>query len=143
MKSGIKKHISLFLILTICLFSLSGCYNLYNIDHLAYAVAIGLDVGKNNELKISFQLSVPGNSSDSGRLFYLSCLGHVALRQTLVDHGHDRCRIDSVLSGDRSDSGVQTVSGRNRADPLWRCGYILLSVLAVENIQPVPGEKAD
>ena len=66
MKSGIKKHISLFLILTICLFSLSGCYNLYNIDHLAYAVAIGLDVGKNNELKISFQLSVPGNSSDSG-----------------------------------------------------------------------------
>lgn len=66
MKSGIKKHISLFLILTICLFSLSGCYNLYNIDHLAYAVAIGLDVGKNNELKISFQLSVPGNSSNSG-----------------------------------------------------------------------------
>ena len=66
MKSTLKKHISLFLVLTICLFSLSGCYNLYNIDHLAYAVAIGLDVGENNSLKISFQLSIPGGSSDSG-----------------------------------------------------------------------------
>lgn len=61
-----KKYIALFLILTLSLFSLSGCYNIYNIDHLAYVVALGFDVGQNNEIKLSFQLSVPGNSSESG-----------------------------------------------------------------------------
>jgi len=65
MNKTIIKHVSLFLILTIVLFSLSGCYSIGNIDHLAYAVAIGLDVGENNNLKISFQLSIPGGNSGS------------------------------------------------------------------------------
>ena len=33
-----------FLILTILLFLLSGCYNEQSIDHLAFVVAIGFDV---------------------------------------------------------------------------------------------------
>lgn len=61
------KYIALFLILSMSLFSLSGCHSSFNIDNLAYAVAIGLDVGENNKIKISFQLSVPGSeSSNSG-----------------------------------------------------------------------------
>lgn len=60
------KYLSLFLILTISTFNLSGCYNIYNIDKLAYVVALGLDVGENNNLKVSFQLSVPGSSSSKG-----------------------------------------------------------------------------
>lgn len=62
MNRNFKKYITLFLILTISLGSLSGCYSysVYNIDHLAYAVAIGLDVSENNKLKLSFQLSIPG-----------------------------------------------------------------------------------
>lgn len=63
----LKKYLSLFLILTIFLFSLTGCYSVFDIDHLAYVVAIGIDVGNNNTFRISFQLSVPGgSSSDSG-----------------------------------------------------------------------------
>ena len=61
-----KTSTLLFLILTILLFSLSGCYNEQNIDHLAFVVAIGFDVGENNKLKLSFQISVPGGSSESG-----------------------------------------------------------------------------
>lgn len=68
MNKNFKKYITLFLILTISLGSLSGCYSysVYNIDHLAYAVAIGLDVGENNKLKISFQLSIPGGTEGGG-----------------------------------------------------------------------------
>ena len=68
MNNTLKKYIALFLILSISLFSLSGCYghSVYNIDHLAYAVAIGIDTGKLNRLRISFQLSIPGGSSEGG-----------------------------------------------------------------------------
>lgn len=62
------KLLVLFLILSISLFSLSGCrFSTLNIDDLAYAVALGLDVGENNKIKVSFQLSIPGSeSSGSG-----------------------------------------------------------------------------
>ena len=61
------KYLTLFLIISIFLFSLSGCHSGLNIDNLAYTVAIGLDVGENNKIKVSFQLSIPGSeSSGSG-----------------------------------------------------------------------------
>lgn len=66
MSRKFKNCILLFLILTIALFSLSGCYNEQNIDHLAFVVALGFDVGEDNQLKLSFQISVPGSSSESG-----------------------------------------------------------------------------
>lgn len=68
MNKILKKYLLLFIILTVSLFSLSGCYNYsgYNIDHLAYAVALGFDVGENNKLKLSFQLSIPGGSAEGG-----------------------------------------------------------------------------
>ncbi len=66
MNKNLKKYVVLILILTISVFSLSGCYKIYNIDNLAYAVAIGFDVGQENKIKLSFQLSVPGGSSEGG-----------------------------------------------------------------------------
>lgn len=59
------KYVCLFLVFSLLLTSLSGCYNIYNIDHLAYAVALGIDFGENNNLKLSFQLSIPGGDSGS------------------------------------------------------------------------------
>lgn len=60
------KYVSLFLILSISILFLSGCNSTLNIDNLAYVVAIGLDVGENNKIKVSFQLSVPGSDSGGG-----------------------------------------------------------------------------
>ncbi len=57
------KYLVLFLLISIFTFSLSGCYNSQNIDRLAYIVAIGLDIGENNKLRISFQISIPNSSS--------------------------------------------------------------------------------
>ena len=62
----LKRLFCFFLIITVLTFSLSGCYNSQNIDHLAYVVAIGFDVGENNKLKLSFQISIPSNSSSGG-----------------------------------------------------------------------------
>lgn len=66
MNKKFKNALTLFLILTFLLFSLSGCYNQNNIDHLAYIVAVGFDAGENNKLKLSFQISSPKGSSESG-----------------------------------------------------------------------------
>lgn len=62
MKSLFSKYLILFFILSIFLFSLSGCYNDKNIDNLGYVVALGFDKGTNENLKLSFQLSVTGKN---------------------------------------------------------------------------------
>ncbi len=51
------KSIALFLILILSLFTLSGCYDARGVEALAYAVAIGLDKGENNILKLSIQFA--------------------------------------------------------------------------------------
>lgn len=62
-----KNFLCLFLILSVCLFSLTGCYDATGIEDLSYAVAIGLDKGENNILKLSIQFATPsamGNNSE-------------------------------------------------------------------------------
>ncbi|MCI8482046.1 MAG: hypothetical protein HFJ27_02985 [Clostridia bacterium] len=44
MNKSLKATFAFFVLLTFMLFSLSGCYNEQNIDHLAYVVALGFDV---------------------------------------------------------------------------------------------------
>ena len=54
------KHISIIIIaIVVVFFSLSGVFSTRNIDNLAYIVALGLDVGQNDKLKLSIQLSKP------------------------------------------------------------------------------------
>lgn len=62
----IKKFISLLIIIILCSFSLSGCYSAQGLETLAYAVAIGIDKGKNDKLNLSFQFAILGDSSSSG-----------------------------------------------------------------------------
>lgn len=59
------KFIAIFLILIILAFALSGCTSRQSINDLAYVIAVGLDVGNTNELKLSLQISKTNNSSDS------------------------------------------------------------------------------
>lgn len=54
----------IFCIISILIFSLSGCYSVQSIDDLAYVVALGIDLGKNNNLELTVQLTFP-NSADS------------------------------------------------------------------------------
>lgn len=65
MKERFKHILILLLVIALLLFTLSGWYSEQNIDHLAYVVALGFDVGTDNKLKLSFQISVPGSSEES------------------------------------------------------------------------------
>ena len=51
-------------------FILSGCYDRYELDNLAYVIAIGGDIGENNEVTITYQIAVPlkitGENSETG-----------------------------------------------------------------------------
>ena len=57
-------YILVFCIISILIFSLSGCYSIQSIDDLAYVVALGIDLGQDNNLELTIQLTFP-NSSDS------------------------------------------------------------------------------
>lgn len=64
--SNILGRIFIFLIIILIIFfTLSNSYATKNIDKLAYVVALGLDVGNNNDLKLSIQLAKPSTSSSS------------------------------------------------------------------------------
>lgn len=65
MKKKLLKFLSLIIIFCVCTVSLSGCYQTGGIDQLAYIVALGIDVGESNNLKLTFQISVPGGESGS------------------------------------------------------------------------------
>ncbi len=57
------KVIAILLILLFCLFTLSGCYNQQGLEGLAYAVAIGIDKGESDKIRVSLQLAILSNSS--------------------------------------------------------------------------------
>lgn len=71
MNYKVQKFFAIFILTVLLIVSSSSYYSIKGIDNLAYVVAIGLDVGKDNNLKLSLQLSVPnggeGGSSSSSQ----------------------------------------------------------------------------
>ena len=61
-----KKLIVYLLITIFCLFTLTGCYSAEGIETLAYAVAIGIDKGENDKIRLSLQFALLSDSSSGG-----------------------------------------------------------------------------
>lgn len=59
----LKKTFTIILIIIFCLFTLTGCYSAQGLETLAYAVAIGIDKGENDKIRLSLQFAVLSNSS--------------------------------------------------------------------------------
>lgn len=59
-----KRKISFILILTIILFSLTGCYDSNGIEEFYYIVAIAIDKSDNGNISLSIQTAKPSGSSD-------------------------------------------------------------------------------
>ena len=53
-------------ILILTLTTLSGCYDARGIEDLAYVTALGIDISDDDVLSLTFQISIPGTSSESG-----------------------------------------------------------------------------
>ena len=58
------KRFSIITLIGIILFSVTGTYDVRGLESLSYAVAIGLDKGEENLLRLSLQFSAP-SSGDS------------------------------------------------------------------------------
>ena len=58
-----KKFLCLFLVLSICIVTLTGCYDATGVESLSYVIAIGLDKGEDNILKLSLQFATPNTIS--------------------------------------------------------------------------------
>ena len=61
-----KKNIAMLTILSILLISLTGCYDTRALESLSYVVAIGLDKGNDNILRLSLQFASPSSGSSGG-----------------------------------------------------------------------------
>lgn len=61
-----KKHLNIIIVAFILIvFTISGYATKQDINDMAYVVAIGIDVGNNDDLKVSFQLSIPSKNTSS------------------------------------------------------------------------------
>ena len=59
----LKKILVIILTLILCSYFLTGCYSAEGLETLAYAVAIGIDKGENDIIRLSLQFAVLSNSS--------------------------------------------------------------------------------
>lgn len=65
MNNKVRKIFAIIILALLLVISSANYYGIKGIDNLAYVVAIGLDKGDGQNLKLSLQISVP-NSGDSG-----------------------------------------------------------------------------
>ncbi len=61
----IRRSITLAIIVILACTPLSGCYDSREIDELGFVIALGIDKGKTNFLRMTFQIAKPGNSGGS------------------------------------------------------------------------------
>lgn len=65
MNNKVRKIFAIFILVLLLIISSASYYGIKGIDNLAYVVAVGLDKGENENLKLSLQISVP-NSGEGG-----------------------------------------------------------------------------
>ena len=61
----LKKISSILIIVIFCAIIFSGYLHEQDIDDLAYVIAIGIDVGSNNNLEVTFQISIPSENGST------------------------------------------------------------------------------
>lgn len=81
------KYFIIILILLFSLLFLSGCYDSNGIETLAYAVAIGIDKGTENTLKLTMQFVVPTSSDSSSSSSQASSSTTVEVDCATIDSG--------------------------------------------------------
>ena len=65
MNNKVRKIFAITILVLLLIISSTNYYGIKGIDNLAYVVAIGLDIGENENLNLSLQISLPNNSGKS------------------------------------------------------------------------------
>ena len=66
MRKNIFKYIAIIIITIIISIAFTSSHSVQSVDDLAYAIALGIDVGDKENLKVTFQFNIPSSSSESG-----------------------------------------------------------------------------
>lgn len=61
----LKKFSSIILIVIFCAIIFSGYIHEQDLDDLAYVIAVGIDVGNNDNLELTFQISIPSENGSN------------------------------------------------------------------------------
>lgn len=62
----VYKYVAITLIIILFSFAFTSSHRIQSIDDLSYIVALGIDVGESEKLKITFQFTKPSSSSGEG-----------------------------------------------------------------------------
>lgn len=60
----VKKFLILIVMLVFLSFSLYGCYDAFTLEQYAYVIAIGIDKGEENAIKVTFQFAISDSSGN-------------------------------------------------------------------------------
>lgn len=102
-----QNKISLIILLTLTIFSLTGCYSKKELDNLAYVIAIGADVGSGDELNITYQIAVPLKiSSESGKTGEENYITHTVRANSLYT---GNSKVNSLTSKEINLSHVKLI----------------------------------
>lgn len=66
MLKNIYKYIAIIIVTIIISIGFTGSHSVQSVDDLAYVIAIGIDVGDKENLKVTFQFNMPSSSGESG-----------------------------------------------------------------------------
>lgn len=66
MLKNIYKYIAIIIITVILAIAFTGSHSVQSVDDLAYVVALGIDVGTKENLKVTFQFTMPTPTGESG-----------------------------------------------------------------------------
>lgn len=84
----IIRNVFIFIVILVFILGFSPSYTSLNIDNLAYVIAIGIDIGENEDFKISFQFTTGTSSTESGS----------SEKSPLIINSVEASSIDSAIS---------------------------------------------
>ena len=81
------KYIFTILILLCSLFLLTGCYDSFDVETLAYAVAIGIDKIDTDSIRLTVQIASPSSSSSNSSSSQSSSSSILNVKCSTIDEG--------------------------------------------------------
>lgn len=147
------KYKSLFLILILCLFFLTGCSSSAGVETRAYVIAVGIDKGETKAIKLSLQIAVLSSSdptsssqSDNSTMVTVDCAdidSGISLINSYISKQIDLSHCKAIIiSEELATTGISKYiyTAVNNVEIRPSCNIIISKCLAsdfLKNFKPV------
>lgn len=144
-----KKTIILLLLITLVTFSFSGCYDANSLETFYYVIALAIDKGTSNNIKLSVQIAVSEQNSDSssqstkGNIYSVECdtiTSGLSILDNYLSKKLDLTHCSAIVfSEDFAKEGISlelnTLSNNNEIRP--NCNILISNKAALDVLEKV------